>query len=291
MTNKPEDHATFLSQLGNLVRGQRAKRGMSRKVLANDSSVSQRFLANLEQGKGNISINRLRQVAFALHVKVSDLLPSNIVQTPEHTLLNDFVAQLSQVEQETALEMLYQKFARLQNGQVRVALIGLRGAGKTTLGQLLEERQQLPFIRIVKKIELLAGMQVAEILALSGQPGYRRLEAMALSNTLAKHKACCIETGGSVVSEPREFNQLLSSCLVIWVSASPQEHMSRVVAQGDKRPMADNKDAMADLRQILSERTPYYQKAHAELDTSSKTVEESYTELVSLIREHHLSHI
>jgi len=168
-----------------------------------------------------------------------------------------------------------------------VALIGLRGAGKTTLGQLLEQRQQLPFIRLVKKIELLAGMQVAEILSLSGQPGYRRLEARALSRTLAKHKACCIETGGSIVSEPKEFNQLLSSCLVIWVSASPQEHMSRVVAQGDKRPMADNRDAMTDLRQILKERTPYYQKAHAVLDTSGKSVEESYTDLVALISEHH----
>ena len=261
---------------------------MSRKVLADDSSVSERYLANLEQGKGNISINRLRQVAFALHVNVSDLLPSSTLQTPEHALLNDFVAQLSKGQQETALKLLYQKFAKVQKDPVRVALIGLRGAGKTTLGQLLEQRQQLPFIRLGKKIEHLAGMQVSEILSLSGQPGYRRLEARALSDTLDKHKACCIETGGGIVSEPKEFNQLLSKCLVIWVSASPQEHMSRVVEQGDKRPMADNRDAMADLRQILKERTPYYRKAHAVLDTSGKSVEESYTELVTLIRAHRM---
>jgi len=279
-----ESGEEFLKRVGNRVRGLRASRGMTRKMLAHDSSVSERYLANLEQGKGNISINLLRQVAGALRTNFAELLPSNIKQTPEQSLINEFVGRLSQVEQQAALQTLYQNFTCLGGRQTRIALIGLRGAGKTTLGRLLHERQQLPFIRLIDTIESIGGMAISEILALSGQPGYRRLEEKALIQTLDEYGSCCIEAGGSIVSEAKGLNTLLTTCLVIWVCATPQEHMNRVIAQGDLRPIADNNDAMEDLRRILEERSPYYEKAHAVLDTSGKSVEQSYAELVKLVQ-------
>ncbi len=275
----------FLSQVGQCVRGVRASRGMTRKQLSVDSAVSERYLANLEQGMGNISIVLLRRVAQALGVPLGDLIPSDSRQTPEQSLINDFIARLSRDEQQAALQSLYRKFSTSENGQTRLALIGLRGAGKSTLGRLLEERQGLPFVRLADEIESLAGMAIGEILALSGQVGYRRLEERALVSTFRRHDSCCIETGGSIVSEPKELNLLLSTCLVVWVRTSPREHMARVVAQGDLRPMADNADAMEDLQRILAERTPYYEKAHIVLDTSESTVEASYQELAGKLRE------
>ncbi len=283
--NGPQSNDEFLQQVGNRVRGLRASRGMSRKILAHDSSVSERYLANLEQGKGNISINLLRKVARALRTELAELLPSGIKQTPEQSLINEFVSRLSREEQQSALQMLYQQFSCLGEGQTRIALIGLRGAGKTTLGKLLQERQKLPFVRLVEEIEAVGGMEVSEIMALSGQAGYRRLEEKALFKTLNDHESVCIETGGSIVSELKKLNLLLTTCLVIWVKATPEEHMERVIAQGDLRPMANNDDAMDDLRRILTERVPYYEKAHAILDTSGKTVEQSYSELIALIQE------
>lgn len=280
-----QSNGEFLQQVGNRVRGLRASRGMSRKMLAHDSSVSERYLANLEQGMGNISINLLRKVARALGANLAELLPTGIEQTPEQSLINEFVGRLTREEQQAALQMLYQKFSCLGEGQMRIALIGLRGAGKTTLGHLLQERQKLPFVRLVNEIEAVGGMAISEILALSGQAGYRRLEEKALFKTLNEYDSVCIETGGSIVSELKELNLLLTTCLVIWVKASPEEHMERVIAQGDTRPMANNEDAMADLRRILQERTPYYEKAHAVLDTSGKSVEESYSELITLIQQ------
>lgn len=284
--NNTETNEVFLKQIGDRVRGLRASRGMTRKMLAKDSSVSERYLADFEQGKGNISINLLRQVARALRINLSELFPFGAKQTPELSLINEFVGRLSRDEQQTALQLLYQKFSLLDEGQTRIALIGLRGAGKTTLGTLLQERQNLPFIRLADEIESIGGMAVSEILELSGQSGYRRLEEKALLNTLNEYDSCCIETGGSIVAEVKKLNILLSTCLVIWVCTTPLEHMERVTAQGDLRPMANNDDAMEDLHRILEERTPYYEKAHAVLDTSGKTVEQSYKELVKIVQEH-----
>ena len=283
--NRTESEELFLQQVGNRVRGLRASRGMTRKMLAHDSSVSERYLANIEQGNGNISINLLRQVAGALRTELAELLPSSTKQTPEQSLINEFIGRLSHKEQQAALQTLYQQFSSLADSHTRIALIGLRGAGKTTLGQLLNKRQQLPFIRLASEIESIGGMAISEILALSGQAGYRRLEEKALFRTLNEYDSCCIETGGSIVSEPKELNLLLTTCLVIWVRATPEEHMDRVIAQGDLRPMANNNDAMEDLRRILKERNPYYGKAHAVLDTSGKSIEQSYSELIKLIQE------
>ncbi len=276
----------FLIQIGSNVRSLRASRGMTRKTLARDSSVSERYLANLEQGEGNISINLLRQVANALHTEPAKLLPVSDKQTPEHSLLNDFITRLSRKEQQAALKMLYQQFSNHDNRETRIALIGMRGAGKSTFGRLLEKRLNLSFIKLVEVIESIGGMSISEILEFSGQSGYRRLEEDALFQTLHKHNSCCIEAGGSIVSEANQLNILLTSCLVIWVKASPQEHMNRVIAQGDFRPMADNKFAMEDLESILVERTPFYEQAHAILDTTGKTLEQSYHDLLGILEEH-----
>ncbi|MCP4413381.1 MAG: helix-turn-helix transcriptional regulator [Gammaproteobacteria bacterium] len=278
--NKSTD---FLIQIGTRVRSLRASRGMTRKMLAKDSAVSERYLANLEQGEGNISINLLRQVANALHTEPAKLLDNNETQNPEKSLIIDFISRLSRKEQQTTLKILYKQFSNPQNMQNRIALVGMRGAGKSTMGSLLEERRELSFIKLVDVIESLAGMSVPEIQEFSGQAGYRRLEADALFNTLNDHDTCCLEAGGSIVSDANELNILLTSCLVIWVKATPQEHMDRVIAQGDMRPMANNKYAMSDLERILIERTPYYKQAHAILDTSGKTIEQTYEELVEII--------
>lgn len=282
--DKSNKHSTnFLIQIGSRVRSLRASRGMTRKMLAKDSAVSERYLANLEQGEGNISINLLRQVADALHTQPAKLLDDNKSQNPEQSLIIDFISRLSRKEQQTTLKILYQQFSNHEIMQNRIALVGMRGAGKSTLGTLLEERRELSFIKLVDVIESLAGMSVPEILEFSGQPGYRRLEADALFNTLNDHETCCLEAGGSIVSDANELNILLTSCLVIWVKTTPQEHMDRVIAQGDMRPMADNKYAMSDLKRILIERTPYYEQAHAILDTSGKTIEQTYAELIEII--------
>jgi len=276
----------FLQEIGNRVRGLRANRGMTRKMLARDSSISERYLADIEQGKGNISINLLRQVSQALATNLEELLPKATKQTPELSLINEFISHLSRDKQQAALQMLYQKFSSLRNEKTRIALIGLRGAGKTTLGKLLRKRQNLPFIQLAQEIETIGGMPISEILELSGQSGYRRLEEKALFTALNEHESCCIETGGSIVAELKNLNILLSTCLVIWIRTSPNEHMERVVNQGDLRPMANNNDAMEDLEAILEERTPYYEKADAILDTSGKNIEQSYKELIKIIQEH-----
>lgn len=279
-----EHNDDFLQQIGDRIRGMRANRGMTRKMLAQDSSVSERYLANLEQGKGNISINLLRQVATALNTNIDELLPSTKYYSPEQSLINEFVSRLSRSEQKQTLELLHSRFSGSSAKPTRIALIGLRGAGKSTLGKMLEERQNLAFIRLVNEIEKLGGMPISEIFALSGQQAYRRLEEKALFQTLNNHDNCCIETGGSIVSQPKELNLLLATCFVIWVKASPEDHMQRVIAQGDMRPMNNNSDAMENLRLILKERTPYYEKAHAVLNTTGKTVEQSYRDIASLIK-------
>ncbi len=275
----------FLEEIGSRIRGLRAKRGMTRKMLAENSGVSERYLANLEQGTGNISVGLLRKVSMALRAEVGDLLPGTTPATPEQNLIRDFIGRLPRDQQQAALQFLYQQFSSRASNS-RIALIGLRGAGKSTLGKLLEDRLGYRFIRLTEEIEALAGIQVAEILSLYGQHGYRRFEEKALKNALATEGSCCIETGGSIVSELKELNLLLTTCLVVWVKTDPEDYMQRLIEQGDLRPMADNADAMTDLQRILKEREPYYEKAHAILDTSGKLVEESYTELVGIIDEH-----
>jgi XRE family aerobic/anaerobic benzoate catabolism transcriptional regulator len=272
----------LFEDLGRKVRALRAGRGMTRKMLAADSNVSERYLAQLEQGQGNISIGLLQRVAKALRTDLDEMLRGGNEVSAEQMLINELIQRLDSDEQHRALQLLYQNFSATQDCR-RIALIGMRGAGKTSLGSRLAEYLDIPFVQLVTEIEKLGGMPVAEILSLSGQDGYRRLEEKALFDVLARLEKCVIETGGSIVSETNLLNALLTTCHVVWVKASPEEHMQRVIDQGDMRPMQSNDDAMADLRRILEAREPFYAQSHATIDTAGNELEESFQQLAALL--------
>ena len=269
----------MLGVLGDRVRTLRAHRGMTRKALARDSSVSERYLAQLEQGQGNISVVLLARVASALRTEPGDLLQMHERQTAEEVLIADLLRELSPDTHKAFLQMLSENFAVPVESRRRIALIGLRGAGKTSQGTLLAERIDAPFVRLGSQIEQLAGMSASEIFSLSGQAGYRRLEEKALMQTLQRHDRCVVETGGSIVMDPKLLNTLLTTCFVVWLHARPEEYMRRLTAEGDVRPMENQEDAMADLRRILAERNEFYSKAHASIDTNGKSIDDCVAEL------------
>lgn len=280
----PEDttrlETDYLTKLGERVRNIRAQRGMTRKILARDSKVSERYLAQLEMGQGNISINLLRQIAHALATPLADLLQE--VDSPvELKLLNEFLVRLDAQQLQRVWELLFVEFGNLhaQGRRERIALIGLRGGGKSTLGPLLAKRIGIPFIKLGHEIEREAGTSMSEVFSLYGQSGYRRYERRALEAVVSKYKRAVIEVPGGLVAEPGTFELLLSSCMVAWLKTSPEEHMARVVAQGDHRPMDDNNEAMEDLRRILQGRESLYGKADITLDTAGKSVQQSLEEL------------
>lgn len=273
----------LLALIGERVRGLRARRGMTRKVLAADSSVSERYLAQLEHGHGNISIARLLDIANALGVETTELMRGEAEISAEFSLIDELVRRLGPAEQKQALGLLRQKFSGHSGQRRHIALIGLRGAGKTTLCTLLAEKLEWPFVRLAGEIERAAQLRISEIFSLSGQKGYRRLEEQALLEAIERPEPCIIEAGGSMVAEPNTFNTLIASCFVVWVRAMPEEHMQRVIGQGDMRPMAGNPQAMQDLKGILEEREPYYAQAHAILDTSNQTVSASFDRLWEII--------
>ncbi|MDE2228141.1 MAG: helix-turn-helix transcriptional regulator [Alphaproteobacteria bacterium] len=276
----------YLRTLGERIRAARARRGMTRKILARDSGVSERYLAQLESGLGNISIVLLRQIARAMGLPVSDLVRDGPDRPVELTLLIQTLARLSPKDFAQARNLLTKNFgaAAEHERRHRIALIGLRGAGKSTLGMKLAKELRVPFVELDREIERESGTRLGEIFDLYGQAAYRRYERRALENVIAQYDRAVIATGGSIVSEPATFDLLLSACYTIWLSAVPEEHMNRVIAQGDYRPMADNEAAMDDLRRILDGRNALYGKADATVATTGKTVEQSYGELRSLIR-------
>ncbi len=274
----------LLEQLGRKVRALRAGRGMTRKMLAADSAVSERYLAQLEQGQGNISIGLLQRVALALRTDLVALVRGDREQSAEQVLINELVQRLDADDQHRALELLYQNFASSQECR-RIALVGMRGAGKTSLGSRVAERLDVPFVQLVTEIEKIGGMPVGEILSLSGQDGYRSLEERALFDVLARMEKCVIETGGSIVSETRLLNTLLTTCHVVWIKAAPEEHMQRVIDQGDMRPMQSNDDAMASLQRILEAREPFYAQAHTIIDTTGNDLDHSYGQLLAALSE------
>ena len=273
----------LLGVLGERVRTLRSHRGMTRKALAHDSGVSERYLAQLEQGRGNISVMLLARVAVALRTDLSDLLRMREQHTAEEVLISDLLRDLSPDTHKAFLQMLSENFSVPIEARRRIALVGLRGAGKTSQGQLLAKRLDIPFVHLGSEIELLAGMSTSEIFLLSGQDGYRRLEEKALMQTLREYDRCVLETGGNIVTDPKLLNTLLTTCFVVWLHAEPEEYMRRLVEQGDVRPMENQEDAMADLRRILSERNELWATAHTSIDTNDKSIEDCVTELIKLI--------
>jgi len=276
-----QGEAAYLRALGERIREARARRGMTRKILARDSDVSERYLAQLEAGQGNISIALLRQVAQAMGLPLTDLVREEPDRPVELTLLIQTLSRLSAKELAQARTLLSETFGAAVESERRhrIALIGLRGAGKSTLGARLAQLQGAPFIELDREIERESGTSLGVIFDLYGQSAYRRYERRALETVIERHDRAVIAAGGSIVSEPATFDLLLSACYTVWLTAAPEEHMSRVMAQGDTRPMADNEAAMEDLRRILAGRHALYAKADAVVDTAGKTVEQSFKEL------------
>jgi XRE family aerobic/anaerobic benzoate catabolism transcriptional regulator len=274
--NLSADHAAFLQKLGERVRKTRARRGMTRRILARDSGVSERYLAQLEAGQGNVSVLLLRQIGDALGIPLNDLLRDDDNQPVELTLIQQFLQRLPKQRLARIRAQLLRDFGSppADRGK-RIALIGLRGAGKSTLGSALARKLDMPFVELDQDIERDAGISLSEIFLLYGQQGYRRYERRCLERVIESHERCVIATGGSIVSEPATCDLLLSTCFTVWLKAAPEEHMARVVAQGDMRPMAGNAQAMEDLRRILDGRGMLYGQADATVDTAGQTVEQS----------------
>jgi XRE family transcriptional regulator, aerobic/anaerobic benzoate catabolism transcriptional regulator len=290
-TEPAEDKNPFLVALGERVRALRSRRGMTRKAVSIAADVSERHLANLEYGVGNASILVLLQVAQALQVSLTELTGDVTTSSPEWLMLRELLEGRAEPDLRRARIALGELFgtggAAQKNGGARsprIALIGLRGGGKSTLGQLLSEDLHVPFIELSGEIEKFAGCTVAEIQALYGQNAYRRYERRALEETIQIYSECVIAVPGGLVSDPATFNELLAHCTTVWLQATPEDHMKRVVAQGDLRPMAASKEAMQDLKGILAGRAAFYSKADFTLDTSAQPLDETFAMLRKLVR-------
>jgi len=237
----------YLSRLGERVRGWRTEQGLTRKALSAASGVSERYLAQLEAGQGNISVLLLRKVARAMGVSIERLVR----------------------EEEGNLD--------------RIALLGLRGAGKSTLGARLARERNVPFIELDREVEQEAGAKLGEVFAMYGQDAFRRFERRALERVLAQNERAVIATGGSLVTDPANFQLVREHCFCVWLKASPEEHMNRVIAQGDMRPfegkMRGRSTALDEIRQLLADRDPLYARADLTIDTSGKSPKESLQEM------------
>ena len=278
----------LLVTLGEQVKALRSRRGMTRKALALGAGVSERHLANLEYGLGNASILVLSQVADALHCTLAELIGDITTSTPEWLLIRELLEQQS----DSTLRRV-----RLAIGEMlgtggdnarrssRIALVGLRGAGKSTLGTLLAEDLGFPFVELSREIEKFAGCSISEIQALYGVNAYRRYERRALEEAIQIHSEAIIATPGGLVSDPASFNLMLSHCTTVWLQAAPEDHLNRVTAQGDLRPMAASKEAMEDLKGILAGRAAFYSKADFQLDTSAQELPATFAKLRSIVRQ------
>jgi XRE family aerobic/anaerobic benzoate catabolism transcriptional regulator len=281
----PTPDGDFLLFLGKRVRQLRSLRGMTRKMVAREADVSERHLAQLEAGEGNVSIVLLRRIAGALNVSLVELFAPEVEEPGEKQLIQRFLERLPNHRLEDVVFRLMRDFGPEEKvRRMRVALIGLRGAGKTTLGSRLAGESRVPFIEMDREIEKDTGMPLAEIFALYGQSGYRSIEKRTLERVLSENERAVLSVGGGVVSEKETFDYLLSHCYTVWIKAQPEEHMTRVMAQGDFRAMAGNDQAMEDLRRILEAREPLYRQADMELDTSGSSAEESFLRLKTTLR-------
>jgi XRE family aerobic/anaerobic benzoate catabolism transcriptional regulator len=282
----------FLVALGERVRALRSRRGMTRKAVSVAAEVSERHLANLEYGVGNVSVLVLLQVAQALQCTLAELLGDVTTSSPEWLLIRELLERRDEATLRRVRVVLGEMLGTGGTGgragaarSPRVALIGLRGGGKSTLGRLLAQDLNMPFIELSGEIEKFAGCTVAEIQALYGQNAYRRYERRALEETIQIYSECVIAVPGGLVSDPATFNLLLSHCTTVWLQATPEDHMRRVVAQGDLRPMAGSKEAMEDLKGILAGRAAFYSKADFTLDTSTQPLDATFQLLRRTVRD------
>ena len=278
----------YLAALGDRVRALRSRRGMTRKALAQHASISERHLANLEYGVGNASILVLVQVAAALQCPLGELIGDITTSSPEWLLIRELLEQRDELTLQrvrVAIGELLGTGGGATTPSTRIALVGLRGAGKSTLGQMLAQDLGFPFIELSREIEKFAGCSVAEIQALYGINAYRRYERRALEEAIQIYDEVVIATPGGVVSDAATFNQLLTHCTTVWLQADPEDHMKRVTAQGDLRPMAASREAMEDLKGILSGRAAFYSKAQLKIDTSQQDLAQTYQLLQDQVRQ------
>ena len=287
----PDPKDPVLTALGERTRALRARRGLTRKGLAKAAEVSERHLANVEMGVGNASVQFLRQLAQALSCSLAELVGDETASSPEWLMIREILRGRSDaelVQARAALTSMFGAPASQAARRQRIALIGLRGAGKSTLGRALAEGWKVPFVELNRGIEALAGCTLPEIHSLYGPAAYRRYEKRAMEDTIQRFPRAVIATPGGIVSDPATFTLLLAHCYTVWVRATPEEHMGRVLAQGDTRPMAGhagNAEAMNDLRRILESRAAYYSKADAVFDTSEMSPEAALAALRELLRD------
>ncbi len=282
-----EDKHPFLLALGDRVRNLRARRGMTRKALALAADVSERHLANMEYGVGNASVLVLLQVAGALQCPLGELIGDVTTSSPEWLLIRELLEQRDEATLQrvrVAIGDMLGTGGAHAAAHARIALVGLRGAGKSTLGLMLAEDLGFPFVELSREIEKFAGCSVAEIQALYGVNAYRRYERRALEEAIQIYPEAVIATPGGLVSDAATFNQLLSHCTTVWLQADPEDHMARVTAQGDLRPMAASREAMQDLKGILLGRAAFYSKAQYRLDTSAQDLGATFQALRTLVR-------
>ena len=285
------DKHPFLVALGERVRALRSRRGMTRKAVALAADVSERHLANLEYGVGNASTLVLLQVAGALQCSLAELLGDVSTSSPEWLLIRELLERRDEATLHRVRVAMGEMLGSGGGNAVRspqsprIALVGLRGAGKSTLGQRLADDLGFPFVELSREIEKIAGCSVSEIQALYGANVYRRYERRALEVAIQIYPAAVIAAPGGIVSDAATFNLLLAHCTTVWLQARPQDHMKRVVAQGDLRPIGAGKEAMDDLRSILAGRAAFYAKADLRLDTSAASLQSTFDALRLLVRQ------
>lgn len=290
-SNDSQGKNAFLVALGERVRNLRARRGLTRKAAALTAGVSERHLANLEYGSGNASILVLQHVASALQCSLAELLGDVTTASPEWLLIRELLEHRDEATLRRVRIAVGQMLgtggenAAQSARSARVALIGLRGAGKSTLGNMLAEDLDYPFVELSREIEKFAGCSISEIQGLYGMNAYRRYERRALEEAIQIYPEAVIATPGGLVSDPATFNLLLAHCTTVWLQADPEDHMERVRQQGDFRPMGASKEAMEDLRHILAGRAAFYSKAEFRLDTSAQPLEPTFQALRQLVRE------
>ena len=277
--------AKMLKTLGMRVRDARARHGMTRRMLARDSRISERYLAELESGRGNLSIVLLKRLAAAIDVPLTELVDESPPPSAEYQMLTQRLRRLTSEELTLVAAMIARRFGRSRDRLDRIALVGLRGAGKTTLGRMLAARLGWEFVELSHAIEQEAGFAVAEIFEFGGQAAYRRYELRALEAILSARRGIVLAAGGGLVADAAALERLLDACYTVWLKASPQDHWDRVLNQGDYRVRAGTRDseALSDMRRILGQRESLYRMADARLDTSGKTIQEALKELARLV--------
>lgn len=277
----------FAADVGALVRRGRARRGITRRQLASDSGISERYLAQIESGQGNPSVIVLKAIALAMDMPITELLPINGKRHEALSRIGELLGRLPTAELPSIarlIETRIQQSAASERGQ-RIALVGLRGAGKTTLGQMLAKKLGWPFVELNRVVEQEYGASISMLIEMSGVTTFRRYEQASLEKVIAEHDKVVIATAGGIVANPETYALLLRRTHTVWVQAQPQEHMGRVMAQGDFRPMAENRAAMNDLVAILDARKADYAQAEAQLDTSGEKVEQSLSKLLKVVQE------